>query len=1180
MHLHRYRLLESTPDCLLLALCQLEDRSYVLSFDDDMLSRKRAAGDDVRFFDAREHSNVSRLVNDDTEQPKLKLVYAPETTPSSSSAADQPSVSLPRRAFLVATVDVPAWTELTWDYGRHYDRHWLPWWQRRPSRGRKAAPDAGLRPHVPSCLDPPQRVRTTAPRPSSLVFDRVTSVARKSAPHTSPFFQREDFSDSDESMEAGSKKPLTRYMRFASQQRGEILRHNPTLTFGEVGEALLLAWARLPDAEKAEFNVDPPGAAPSAGSSSTSNAPTTMPAASARADASAKVVFTRTHHTPDDEPDEEDEGTRWAVEEILSADEGEDEFFDPQFDKRKDTPIELWEAIDLARAESVDERRRGLLRLRELMQRHDLSILERSAKVVPELEAGKPLFAAALYCGSCDLMRWPKPFCDASQWPRMANRIRRDGRLRGRQWGADPRIGGPAQQRGICQCTDDEREASWLRQTAAVSAREQAARDSATCGADHLLAAIADAAAGALDGVAALTPVLGFGNVYEAELNAALAGNALCDALKSPWTSICKSRSTIDASRSKTVAAHCSNTVTTLTKLWMRSLQRLDNEDDEESGSDLDYDSSDDEGYEYRASQPRTSRQQLEEFSSRAFESLGLLLGSVAPALDGLHWVGHACMQRTGVHLGRDVLGLVAQHLRQPRINFVAAGGCAVIVHQVRLFMESGLGPNSVSPRTSTLNLVTLTPCLKLIATLAKDAAATADALVCAEAPSLLARMVQPGLMVHGNGMRLPEDRQMEREAACMEALSAISLSSEHNERAVDFAMAEAEADLQEHLAEEEARLQREAAARRVREAQLAAQREREAAARRVREAQLAAQRERIAEERRARQAQAVARRDAEKECQLHLRPCERHWKSLSLEQQAMARRLGFNETTWVLNDWRSVTLNWAETRDDATNLGFTFATWWGGAGGGVRCPWPQCNGRMFNRKTDHMQHCTAKHGGKRAPPSYAAPTIPAPDRPRPLPSVPPPGVRPPASAPATAPAAAPPAAAAATSAAPASLFPAPARPSPPPPGVQPKATTLEMLRQARDTFFLPLQLPPSMPPPPAHASAPTVPLASAPASSIAAGKRPMENAPPGVPEPKVPKASGHLPASLIVRVPKAIARHVAQVTTASATTHAATHACAPAAPSSLNVASSSNAARKRPEGSAPLGVPNAKVAR
>ena len=89
-----------------------------------MLARKRAAGDDVLFFDGREHSNISCLVNDDTEQPKLKLVYSPE-----ADAAD----GLPRRAFLVAAVDVPAWIELTWDYGRHYDRHWLPWWLRRPS---------------------------------------------------------------------------------------------------------------------------------------------------------------------------------------------------------------------------------------------------------------------------------------------------------------------------------------------------------------------------------------------------------------------------------------------------------------------------------------------------------------------------------------------------------------------------------------------------------------------------------------------------------------------------------------------------------------------------------------------------------------------------------------------------------------------------------------------------------------------------------------------------------------------------------------------------------------------------------------------------------------------------------------------------------------------------------------
>ena len=32
---------------------------------------------------------------------------------------------LPRRAFLVAKHAIPAMVELTWDYGRHYERHWL-----------------------------------------------------------------------------------------------------------------------------------------------------------------------------------------------------------------------------------------------------------------------------------------------------------------------------------------------------------------------------------------------------------------------------------------------------------------------------------------------------------------------------------------------------------------------------------------------------------------------------------------------------------------------------------------------------------------------------------------------------------------------------------------------------------------------------------------------------------------------------------------------------------------------------------------------------------------------------------------------------------------------------------------------------------------------------------------------
>merc|ERR1719272_1708563 len=75
---------------------------------------------------------------------------------------------------------------------------------------------------------------------------------------------------------------------------------------------------------------------------------------------------------------------------------------------------------------------------------------------------------------------------------------------------------------------------------------------------------------------------------------------------------------------------------------------------------------------------------ELRKFAEDAFRSLSLLLATVALGLDALHWVGHACAQLTGAHLGRDVLSLVAQHLRQPRLDFVAANGCRVLVSQVK----------------------------------------------------------------------------------------------------------------------------------------------------------------------------------------------------------------------------------------------------------------------------------------------------------------------------------------------------------------------------------------------------------------------------------------------------------------------------------------------------------------
>ena len=66
--------------------------------------------------------NMMRLAND-SAQPNLKLLYWPPPQRG----------GLPRRAFLVATADVPAYAELTWSYGQHYPRPWLP--GRGPGRG-------------------------------------------------------------------------------------------------------------------------------------------------------------------------------------------------------------------------------------------------------------------------------------------------------------------------------------------------------------------------------------------------------------------------------------------------------------------------------------------------------------------------------------------------------------------------------------------------------------------------------------------------------------------------------------------------------------------------------------------------------------------------------------------------------------------------------------------------------------------------------------------------------------------------------------------------------------------------------------------------------------------------------------------------------------------------------------
>ena len=57
---------------------------------------------------------------------------------------------LPRRAFLVAKHAVPALVELTWNYGRHYERHWLG----ESRRGR--AHGGGAQGRAPSGVDAEQ----------------------------------------------------------------------------------------------------------------------------------------------------------------------------------------------------------------------------------------------------------------------------------------------------------------------------------------------------------------------------------------------------------------------------------------------------------------------------------------------------------------------------------------------------------------------------------------------------------------------------------------------------------------------------------------------------------------------------------------------------------------------------------------------------------------------------------------------------------------------------------------------------------------------------------------------------------------------------------------------------------------------------------------------------------------
>ena len=122
----------------------LDDLEYVVGFDDRTMAAKRRLGDTLSYIDCRksppsvaayppysshladsytnslwhagEHGNLMRLVNDDEEAPNLQMIYwAPP---------DEALGVMPRRIYLMAKHDIPPGVELTFNYGKHYDRHW------------------------------------------------------------------------------------------------------------------------------------------------------------------------------------------------------------------------------------------------------------------------------------------------------------------------------------------------------------------------------------------------------------------------------------------------------------------------------------------------------------------------------------------------------------------------------------------------------------------------------------------------------------------------------------------------------------------------------------------------------------------------------------------------------------------------------------------------------------------------------------------------------------------------------------------------------------------------------------------------------------------------------------------------------------------------------------------------
>ena len=182
----------------------------------------------VLYIDGREHGNMMRLINDSQHAPLLALMYWPEPQLDDSKAP------LPSRAFLVALADIPPWTELSWNYGRHYERHWqsaaVTGGDEVEARGRRGAAQQPEAPPLCITVSPAGAtdlsasassagpgVRKSAPAASTWGRRKVTArksadgraprkqlatkAARKSAPATGGVYEEVEEEEEDEDKE-------------------------------------------------------------------------------------------------------------------------------------------------------------------------------------------------------------------------------------------------------------------------------------------------------------------------------------------------------------------------------------------------------------------------------------------------------------------------------------------------------------------------------------------------------------------------------------------------------------------------------------------------------------------------------------------------------------------------------------------------------------------------------------------------------------------------------------------------------------------------------------------------------------------------------------------------------------------------------------------------------------------